>query len=289
MRSMKTLLRLMGAVTLSTLAASSVVACGPNTKAPALDGKYAALLNWYDADNKTTKIEQKLNKIIASGQEKEEIIAKDDMIKSTNFKDRLLVSGSAVGKWKAKSPDAAKFLADLRFESGNDQKDYSDNDVTAITNLKAEVTSSEAGKVEANTANNDFKVAAGTCQISIIKSNGDSKSYTINTLKKDTLAIPTEVAKFVTADSLVLTKEKGYVQDGKVLKFLSWKDNVKTEEKLYNFLVRLFGKESLIWTSDDAGKTKIDKYPTSGKAYLTIKFGDVQVLTAMDCGNLPTA
>lgn len=66
MRSMKTLLRLLGAVSLTTVAASSVVACG--SKAPEIHVDVAKLLDWYDAQGKS-KINQKLNKDDIAGQE----------------------------------------------------------------------------------------------------------------------------------------------------------------------------------------------------------------------------
>lgn len=287
MRSMKTLLRLMGAVTLSTVAASSVVACG-NAKAPQLNAKIAVLLGWYSNET-TSKVNQKLSQNIAvSGKEKEEItIDNNQVIASTDFKSALL---ALVDKTKAKDADAAKFLADLGFKSGSESKDYSEADINAITALKAKNTSVEAGKIEENSDKNDFNVGVGTCQVDIMDKDGNDakvvKSYTINTNKKDNIGVPTEAASLVTKTNLGLTKEKGYVQGGKVFTSLSWADGKDKEKRLYDSLVKLFGKESLIWTAN--GKD-ITNYPTSGSAYLTVKFGNIKVVDTLDCGVVPAA
>ncbi len=289
MRSMKTLLRLMGAVTLSTVAASSVVACG-NAKAPQLNGKYAVLLGWY-SDETTSNINQKLNKD-ETVSEKYSIIADDSKIVSDNlFKNQLLTQGSVADKFKAKNVDAAKFLVDLGFKSGNESQDYSQTDTDAIKTLKVKITSTEAGKIEANSGKTDFNVGAGTCQISIMDKDGaDAKSikdYTINTLKKDNIGVPNVVSSLVKKDNLVLTKKNGYEQEVKVLTSLSWVTGKDKEKKLYDSLVKLFGKESLSWASDASGQNSITTYPASGKAYLMVNFGNVKVLTNyIDCGDL---
>lgn len=290
MRSMKTLLRLLGAVSLTTVAASSVVACG--SKAPEIHVNVAKLLDWYDAQGKSL-ISQKLNKDDTVGQEKYSIIADDSLIKLPElFKTKLLIQGSAAGKFKAKNTEATKFLSDLGFKSGSESKDYSTDDVTKITALIAKVTSSTSGKIEEN-GTSDFKVGDGTCQVDIMNKVGNDakvvKSYTIKTIKNDTLKVPFVVSSIVKTENLNFTKEKGYVQGGKVLTSLPWKDDKSVEKNLYDSLVKLFGKESLNWTSDSVGQTPITTFPTSGKAYLTIKFWNIKVSANLDCGNLPTA
>lgn len=288
MRSMKTLLRLLGAVSLTTVAASSVVACG--SKAPDLHVDVAKLLDWYDVQGKS-KINQQLTKDDTPGKEKYSIIADDSLIKPTElFKNKLLIQGFAVGKFKAKNTEATKFLSDLGFKSGSESKDYSTDDVAKITALIAKVTSSTPGKIEEN-GTTDFKVSDGTCQVDIMDKTGDSakviKSYTIKTLKNDTLRVPNTVTKIVKTTNLDLTKEKGYVQGGKVITSLPWKNDKSAEKNLYDSLFKLFGKESLIWTSDQAGQTVITTYPTSGSAYLIVKFGNIKVSPNLDCGTIP--
>lgn len=280
MRNIKTLLRLMGAVALTTVAASSVVACGTNAKELVLNGKYATLLDWYGADNKTSKIEQQLNKNeITTGKEKYEVIADNTKITATNFKTTLLKQEE--GKWIAKSDEAAAFLADLGFKKGSKTKEYGD-EVTAIEALKAKVTSSEAGKIEAITGNTDFKVADGTCQVSIMDKATDGKAirnYTITTLKKDSLAIPTAVVTLVVTENLDLTSRKGYKKDGNVLTSLPWISGKEKEERLYNSLVELIGGAKLEWYAVSIDGTTITKYPNDRvKTYLMVKSGDVNLL-----------
>ncbi|WP_338973373.1 hypothetical protein [Spiroplasma endosymbiont of Tricholauxania praeusta] len=293
MRNMKTLLRLMGAAALTTVAASSVVACGTQTKAPALNGKYAALLGWYSDEN-TSTINQELKKDDTAGKESYSIsvlAADSTKITATKFNEKLLKAGDGadVDKFKAKDADAAAFLKDLGFTSGSTTAFYKAEEVTSITALSAKVESTEAGKIEA-VGTTDFKVAAGTCQINIMdKATGDDaksvKKYTISTLKKDTLGVPAQVDTLVQSAKLDLTKANGFEQGKDVLKSLPWKTENSKEKNLYNSLVNLFSKDkvSLVWTSDDQGQTVIPKY-TAQKVYLTVKFGEVKVTNTLDFG-----
>lgn len=281
MRSMKTLLRLLGSVSLTTFAASSVVACG--SPKPELDVDVVAkLLGWYDANGKSL-IEQKLNKDDTVDKEKYSIIVDDSLIKPVEiFKNKLLNSN------KAKNSEATKLLADLGFKTGNESKEYSTDDIKKITTLYAKVTSSNLGKIEEN-GTTDFKVSDGTCQVDIMDKVGNGtkvvKSYTIKTLKNDTLKVPSAVVSIVTTTNLNLTKEKGYVQGGLVFNSLPWKNDKSAQKNLYDSLTQLFGKEELIWTNDVNGTSVITNFPTTGSAYLTIKFENIKVLIALDCGN----
>lgn len=294
MRNMKTLLRLMGAAALTTVAASSVIACGTQTKAPALNGKYATLLQWYSDEN-TSTIKQELKKDESvSGKENYSIaiVAADNTkITATKFNEKLLKAGDGAdsNKSQAVSDDAAAFLKDLGF-TPDSKKFYSTDDIKGITALSAKVESIEAGKIEANSGNTDFNVAAGTCQINIMDkaTREDAKSvkkYTINTLKKDTLGVPTQVGTLVQSAKLDLTKANGFEQGKDVLKSLPWKTDNYKEKNLYNSLVNLFSKDkvSLVWTSDAQGQTAILKYAAQ-KVYLTVKFGEVKVTTTIDFG-----
>lgn len=291
MRSMKTLLRLLGAVSLTTVAASSVVACG--SKAPEIHVDVAKLLDWYDAQGKS-KINQKLNKDDTVGQEKYSIIADDSLIKLPElFKTKLLIQGSAADKFKAKNTEATKLLSDLGFKSGSESKDYSTDDVTKITALIAKVTSSTPGKIKENTGKTDFNVENGTCQVDIMDKSGNDakvvKSYTIKTIETNNLGISSESISIVTLVNLDFIKDKGYVQGGTVLTTLPWKSDKSAEKKLYDSLVNLIGSQKLVWSTNAAGTEIINTYPASGKAYLTVRFGDVKVSRHLDCGNLPPA
>ncbi|MBP1527428.1 MAG: hypothetical protein H9Q66_05875 [Spiroplasma ixodetis] len=292
MRNMKTLLRLMGAAALTTVAASSVVACGTQTKAPSLNGKYATLLGWYSNEN-TSLINQELKKDDTAGKESYSIsvpAADNTKITATKFNEKLLKAGTGADsdKFQAISDDAAAFLKDLGF-TPDSKKFYSADDVKKITALSAKVESTEAGKIEA-AGTTDFKVEAGTCQINIMdKATGDDaksvKKYTINTLKKDALGVPAAVYTLVELAKLDLTKANGFEQGKDVLKSLPWKAANSKEKNLYNSLVNLFSKDkvSLVWTSDDQGQTVVPKY-TDQKVYLTVKFGEVKVTNTLDFG-----
>ncbi|MBP1526020.1 MAG: hypothetical protein H9Q65_05600 [Spiroplasma ixodetis] len=292
MRNMKTLLRLMGAAALTTVAASSVVACGTQTKAPSLNGKYATLLGWYSNEN-TSLINQELKKDDTAGKESYSIsvpAADNTKITATKFNEKLLKAGTGADsdKFQAVSDDAAAFLKDLGF-TPDSKKFYSVDDVKKITALSAKVESTEAGKIEA-AGTTDFKVEVGTCQINIMdKATGDDaksvKKYTINTLKKDALGVPAAVYTLVELAKLDLTKANGFEQGKDVLKSLPWKAANSKEKNLYNSLVNLFSKDkvSLVWTSDDQGQTVVPKY-TDQKVYLTVKFGEVKVTNTLDFG-----
>ncbi|BET39582.1 hypothetical protein [Spiroplasma ixodetis] len=283
MRSMKTLLRLLGAVSLTTVAASSVVACGTEPE-PKINVDVAKLLNWYDAQGNTL-----IKQIIGYNNSKVlSIIADNSKINTANlFKDKLLIQGSAADKFKAKNSEATKLLSEFGFKTGSDSKDYSDADVASITKLIAKVTNNNPGKIE-ESGTTDFKVSDGISQVNIMDKDEDNakilKSYTIKTLKNDTLSLPILMSNVVNTTTLDLSKEKGYVQGGNVLTSLPWKkDDMK---KSYGDYVNCFKsfKEELIWTSDSFGQKPITTYPTTGNAYLTIKFGNVKVINVLACG-----
>ncbi|CAB1053666.1 hypothetical protein [Spiroplasma endosymbiont of Danaus chrysippus] len=289
MRNMKTLLRLMGAAALTTVAASSVVACGTQTKAPVLNGKYATLLGWY-SDEKTTTINQELKKDDSSAGKESYSIAvsavDNTKITATKFNEKLLKAGDGADsdKSQAFSDDAAAFLKDLGF-TPDSKKFYSADDVKKITALFAKVESTEAGKIEANSAKSDFNVAAGTCQINIMdKATGDDaksvKKYTINTLKKDTLGVPAAVAAIVVKNNLALTPANKFKKDGNVLTSLPWADGKTKEKNLYDSLVKLIGGQKLVWSTTDGG-TAINKYPndTTTDVFLRVMFGEVKVVS----------
>ena len=299
MRNMKTLLRLMGAAALTTVAASSVVACGTQTKAPALNGKYAALLGWYSDEN-TSTINQELKKDDTAGKESYSIsvpAADSTKITATKFNEKLLKAGDGanVDKFKAKDADAAAFLKDLGFTSGSTTAFYKAEEVTSITALSAKVESTEAGKIEA-VGTTDFKVLAGTCQINIMdKATGDDaksvKKYTISTLKKDKLNISTEVIgidKLIKdKDSLELTDAQGFKQTKPVSSFkLKIKNAVK--QKQFDSLVKLLkiNVTTKFFDNDSAGTEVTGNFPNK-KVYLQISFGSVVLSSRIDCDTAP--
>ncbi|WP_425377025.1 hypothetical protein [Spiroplasma endosymbiont of Aleiodes alternator] len=298
MRNMKTLLRLMGGAALTTVAASSVVACGTQTKAPALNGKYATLLGWYSDEN-TSTINQELKKDDTAGKESYSIAvsaADNTKITTTKFNEKLLKAGTGTDsdKSQAVSDDSAAFLKDLGF-TPDSKKFYSAGDVKKITALSAKVESTEAGKVEA-AGTTDFKFEAGTCQINIMyKATGDDaksvKKYTINTLKKDALNISTEVIgtdKLITdKDSLELTDAQGFKRTKPVSSFkLKIKNAVK--QKQFDSLVKLLkiNVTTKFFDNASAGTEVTGNFPNS-KVYLQISFGSVVLSSRIDCDTAP--
>ncbi|WP_339046206.1 hypothetical protein [Spiroplasma endosymbiont of Colias croceus] len=291
MRSMKTLLRLLGAVSLTTVAASSVVACG--SKSPEIHVDVAKLLEWYDANGKS-KINQKLNKNDTTGKENYSIIADDSLIKTAElFKTKLLIQGSAAGKFKAKNTEATKFLSDLGFNSGSDSKDYSIDDVTKITALIAKVTSSTPGKIEAN-GTTDFKVSDGTCQVDIMNKAGNDatvvKSYTIKTLKNDALNINASVITnlIVNKDGLKLTDSEGFKQ-GQPISNFKLKINSDKKQKQFDSLITLLNTNvnTKFFNAVTGGTEVTGNFPTT-KVFLEIHFGNVILSSRIDC-DVPNA
>ncbi|WJG71368.1 hypothetical protein [Spiroplasma ixodetis] len=291
MRSMKTLLRLLGAVSLTTVAASSVVACG--SKAPEIHVDVAKELDWYDAQGKS-KIKQKLNRDDTVGKEKYSIIADDSLIKPTElFKTKLLIQGSTVGKFKAKNTEATKFLSDLGFKSGSESKDYSTDDVAKITALIAKVTSSTPGKIEEN-GTTDFKVSDGNCQVDIMDKVGDGakvvKSYTIKTLKNDTLDINATVITnlIVNKNGLKLTDSEGFKQGQPISSFkLKIKSDIK-QKQFDSLIILLNTNVNTKFFSAVTGGTEVTGNFSTTKVFLEIHFGNVVLSSRIDCG-IPNA
>lgn len=289
MRSMKTLLRLLSAVSLTTVAASSVVACG---SVPELHVDVAKLLQWYDAQGNSL-INQKLNKNDIDNKEKYSIIADNSKITIANlFKDKLLIQGSAAGKFKAKNIEAAKFLSDLDFKSGSESKDYSDDEVTRITALSAKVNNNIPGKIEEN-GTIDFKVDAGICQVDIMDKNGQGakivKSFTIKTLKNDTLGINKEVITntIVNKNGLKLTNIEGFKQ-GQPISNFKLKLKSKPKQKQFDSLVKLLNTNvtTKFFAADSGGTALTGNFPNS-KVFLEINFGNVVLSSRIDCDIAP--
>ncbi|WP_395473128.1 hypothetical protein [Spiroplasma endosymbiont of Nomada rufipes] len=295
MRNIKTLLKLLGAVSLSTVAASSVVACGAKT--PESHADIAKLLGWYDTDGKSL-IVQKLNYDSTVRKEKYSIIADDSLIKPTAlFKTKLLVQGSVVGKFKAKNVESAKLLYDLGFKSGNESQDYSDTDVTSITSLSAVLQNNNSGKIEKKDTT-DFKVASGTCQIEVKSNNTVLKKINIKTKESD-LLVPSVVSQMIQKSSsawnITFEGTSAYKQNQPVIKQLPWNSDTDGQKakKQFKSLCKLLGlvKNSdilvhLSWSSDSQGKQIINTY-TNAPAFLTIMFGDIKVWGPVNCGTPP--
>ncbi|WDA54625.1 MAG: hypothetical protein PPFGHCPK_01081 [Spiroplasma endosymbiont of Drosophila atripex] len=224
MRSIKITLKMMSAITLTSISTSSIIACEYDSiKVPDLNSRYAKLLGWYNSDNSISLIQQKLS--YDSNNEKYLIIADDSLITPDNlFKNKLLITGSTSKKYKARNEHAAAFLQELGYTSGNENQDYSSYDVNEISNLIAKVRNSNPAKITENNEN-DFQVSDGTCQIDIV--NKDDKidklitSYTINTSKNNQLGINNIIITNIifNKSTLKLTTEEGFRQGNPITSF----------------------------------------------------------------------
>lgn len=257
---------------------------------PELHVDVAKLLQWYDAQGNSL-INQKLNKNDTDNKEKYSIIADNSKITIANlFKDKLLIQGSAAGKFKAKNIEAAKFLSDLDFKSGSESKDYSDDEVTKITALSAKVNNNIPGKIEEN-GTTDFKVDAGICQVDIMDKNGQGakivKSFTIKTLKNDTLGINKEVITntIVNKNGLKLTNIEGFKQGHPISNF---KLKSKSKQKQFDSLVKLLNTNvtTKFFAADSGGTALTGNFPNS-KVFLEINFGNVVLSSRIDCDTVP--
>lgn len=289
MRNMKTLLRLLGSVSLSTVVASSVVACA--TKTPPEEHVDAArLLGWYDAKGNSL-INQKLNYDDTVDIKKYSIIVDSSLITVTSlFKSKLLVTNDTTGskKYKAINTDAAKLLKELGFTSGNEKKDYSSEEVTAISSLSAVVKTNNPGKI-VKSDTTDFKAVGGTCQIEV-KNNTVLKTFNIKTRESD-LAVPKIVSEIIqkslNAWNITFAGTLAYKQNQPVITQLPWNSDADGQkaEKQFNSLLKILGFDTpdLLWSSDNQGKQKITTY-TSASAFLTIKISEIKVWDTVDCG-----
>ncbi|WP_342253312.1 hypothetical protein [Spiroplasma endosymbiont of Zeiraphera isertana] len=125
MKKFKKILATTATVGISTTATLSTVACD-NYSLPQLDSKYAQLLGWYDTDGKSL-ILQKLNYDNTSDSEKYSVIADDHLMKINDlFKNKLLRTGAPPHKYRAENANAAHFLKDLGFKTGDEIGVYSD-------------------------------------------------------------------------------------------------------------------------------------------------------------------
>lgn len=293
MRNIKTLLRLMGAATLTTVAASSVVACG-DKQPPEFNGKYATLLGWY-SDESTSKIKQELQ--LDNVTHKYSFIINEAPIINTDFKTKLLKNDA--GKFKAHDSDAVALLADLGFKSGNDQKEYSQADIDNIAKLKAKVISHQTGNVEVNTATTDFKVAASTCQIDIMNDSSPKakvlKSTTIKTLASDDLAISTKVVGvkngpygIVEKTKLVLDAASGFQVGKPTTSFnLQFNPTANQNKEEYDSLLKILNIKNvkLEFFKEEAATTPVTGNFEDEEMFLRLSFDNVVLASRIiDCG-----
>ncbi|WP_338979742.1 hypothetical protein [Spiroplasma endosymbiont of Lasioglossum malachurum] len=286
---MKNMLRLMSALALTVGATPSVVACGNNgsniPNNPQLNGKYAELLGWYSDEN--TSI---IDEVINFDNLGTCIITADstNLIKDNLFKEKLLVEGSAAGKWKAKDVNAATFLRELGFTSGNQDNDYSESDVDAITNLIVTIKTAAPGEISvADTT--DFKVADGICQIDIMSSKTAAKlvkSYNIN-IKAANLNVSKVITSNIIKEPLTdlkLTADQGFKADQPTSGFkLEFTDELN-KTKFESLLKVLNTSFTTHFFSSPTGTEEIKTFNDGEPTFLQLHFDSVILAQKMAVG-----
>lgn len=166
MRNIKTLLRLLGAVSLSTVAASSVVACGggDNDSTKLLNGKVSQNLKLTDTNGKGLR----LPTINVDYTDKSKVTWKID---ETSIKINELVKNDK----KAKDKESFDFLKDIlkiKIDSGTKLEDtiFNETELNAVI-----ITISDINvDLKPNKINNDFYIANGS--YNIMFTNGDTQT-----------------------------------------------------------------------------------------------------------------
>lgn len=288
MKTMKSMLKIISTVTLTSIATNTIVACDYNSpKANNLNCKYATLLGWYKEENTTSLIQQKLS----YDNEKYSVVAESSLITVPNlFKNKLLIQGSTSKTFKAKNENAATFLQELGYTSGNEYQDYSTYDVDKLVLLTAIVKSTNSGKIEEN-GENDFQIGDGSCQIDIISKNKDFnkviQSYTINTNKNNKLDINSIISPIiVNKTGLKLTTKQGFKQNKPTNNF-KLKLTKSNNQKQFDALVKLLNANISIefFTDPNNDTSKIDIF-SNVEVYLEIHFDNVKTFRIY-CGKAP--
>lgn len=201
--NMKILLRLLGAGVLTTVAATSVVACGEEpTPGKAINAKVSQDLGLTDADGKGL-----IKAIIALTTKTAPVWSTD--IKTADLATNLVTGTS--GQVAGKDADSTTFLKDVLKLTADADNKFKFEDVKAID---AKVSAIKP-TIGANKAKSDYIVTGGTYIIHFFKADGTTKlgdDYTVNfALNADTdgivnAAIPTlKIADFDIANSDIST------------------------------------------------------------------------------------
>lgn len=201
--NMKILLRLLGAGVLTTVAATSVVACGDEpTTGTVINAKVSQDLGLTDADGKGL-IKATIDLTTKTAPVWKTALQNDDLATK-------LVTGTS-GQVAGKDADSTTFLKDVLKLTADADKKFKFEDVKAIV-VKVSAIKPTIG---ANKAKSDYIVTGGTYIIQFFKADGTTKlgdDYTFNfALNADTdgiinAAIPTlTIADFDIANSDIST------------------------------------------------------------------------------------
>lgn len=276
MKNIKKILSLISAVTLTTCAATSTVACNYQTSIPNLNYKYGVLLKLYDENSAMSLLQQELK---YEGDEYF-ITVDEEIINRISFRECLLLNG------KAKNSIAKDFLKELGFTSGSVRKPYSETDFFAILKLTAKVINNHLSTISVKNDNSDFQVYNSSCQIDIM--NGDElvKPYIINTKYSD-LKISDELINNVGLYDLKLSILEGFKVGWPIANF-QLKFQSENRQKRFNVLVKILNANIILkfYNKSDKGKELTGNFENS-KVYLQILFDSVAITNRIDCSKPP--
>lgn len=275
MKNMKYLIKLFGALALTTGAATSVVACyDPADDAVTLKAEYAKLLGLDTvkqelADN-YSKVEIKLGNF-------------DDATIKSRFEALLNADNIA------KDKDATAFLKELGFTA--DAKGvYKDADTIKALKTVAKDTDVKIGTISKKSNSNDFVISTGTVNFTVNKADGTLiKTYKLEVAATD-LAVPAKVAVLLEKDNLdLLNALSGYVTGQPTSGFkITFKTEKNEEETKYNNLLNILGVASKVtfnW-SESGDNIVDDMFVASKEAKVKVLFDGVIVTsTAISLGN----
>lgn len=282
MKKFKKILATTATMGISTTATLSTVACD-NYSLPQLDSKYAQLLGWYDTDGNSL-ISQKLNYDNTSDSEKYLVIADDHLMKINSLFSKLLRTGAPPHKYRAVNANAAHFLEDLGFKSGDEIGVYSDEEYAEIVSLTVSIKNTFPGEIKEKYTEDSFELEAGKCQIDIIKNNEILKSYIINTADNKDLDVSQEFRKILPDLKLYnnVGVKKGSLASDFKLEFAPYK------QKQWEALISLLNTKVYTFFYDAAKNgNKITRFVNVQRVWLQVDFGKVNALKDSRIGSLP--
>lgn len=283
MRSMKTLLRLLGAVSLSTVAASSVVACGdkPKDKAKDFDAKVSQNLGLTDADGKGL-ISPTMN---FDDTDKSKVTWE---INLNSIKLESLVGSDK----KAKDKESFIFLKDvlnIKIDSGTKLEDaiFNDTQIKAATITVSDINVD----LKPNEKKNDFYVKNGSYNIMFTNGTTKTAKYKIGTKlgsENDTIGVignkglpvyKTDFNSIFQDEFKVGQSVKNFIVGSDLTSMLdSTKDNIK---KIFGIqkLVNSGGTLKLLVTNNSV---TTDTFAINDKINVRIKIGEVSIFAGAE-------
>lgn len=200
------------------------------------------------------------------------------------FKNKLLRTGAPPHKYRAENANAAHFLKDLGFKTGDEIGVYSDEEYAEIVSLTVSIKNTFPGEIKEKYTEDSFELEAGTCQIDIIKNNEILKSYIINTADNKDLDVSQEFRKILPDLKLYnnVGVKKGSLASDFKLEFAPYK------QKQWEALISLLNTKVYTFFYDAAKNgNKITRFVNVQRVWLQVDFGKVNALKDSRIGSLP--